>query len=163
MSDYQHGDRVRIKPPYFGQGRGGMVAETRDGHQPPIQVSVDGLGRWWYQPHELEKDGGHQMDRTQGTNTAGCPGVPGSPIDDAVDRDAGEHPTSQGSTPVAPVAVETFEALSDQEPLGQQVTRLATVLIEEFGGPTQSEGAIDMAIRLLRQCRAELDADYPDM
>jgi hypothetical protein len=33
----------------------------------------------------------------------------------------------------------------------KQIGELAKVLMEEFGGPTRDEGAIDMAIRLLRE------------
>lgn len=32
----------------------------------------------------------------------------------------------------------------------KQIDKLAKVLMEEFGGPTRDEGAVDMAIRLLR-------------
>jgi hypothetical protein len=33
----------------------------------------------------------------------------------------------------------------------KQIGELAKVLMDEFGGPTRDEGAIDMAIRLLRE------------
>src|SRR3990172_4861106 len=35
---------------------------------------------------------------------------------------------------------------------------LAKVLLTEFGGPTQNEGAVEMAIRVLREQRAKLTA-----
>lgn len=37
-----------------------------------------------------------------------------------------------------------------EESLQSQVDRLATVLMDEFGGPVASEGAVDTAIRFLR-------------
>lgn len=37
-----------------------------------------------------------------------------------------------------------------------QVDALAKVLLEEFGGPTENEGAVEMAIRLLRKQQGEL-------
>ena len=39
--------------------------------------------------------------------------------------------------------------------LRAQVARLAAVLMEEFGGPTQSEGACEMAVRLLATLQEE--------
>lgn len=48
---------------------------------------------------------------------------------------------------------------TEGESLESQVDRLATVLLEEFGGPTESEGAIDTAIRKLRESKVEFDPD----
>ena len=41
---------------------------------------------------------------------------------------------------------------------GEQIGGLAKVLLEEFGGPQKSESACDMAVRLLREQRARLEA-----
>jgi hypothetical protein len=41
------------------------------------------------------------------------------------------------------------------EHLHQQIDALATVLLKEFGGPTQDEGACEMAIRVLREQKAD--------
>jgi hypothetical protein len=42
-----------------------------------------------------------------------------------------------------------------------QVERLAKIIIAEFGGPTESEGACDTAIRIMRRLAAELStAEY---
>lgn len=41
--------------------------------------------------------------------------------------------------------------------LDLQVELLAKVLMEEFGGPTQSEGAIEMAIRVMREQQSTID------
>lgn len=38
----------------------------------------------------------------------------------------------------------------------EQIGSLATVLLDEFNGPTQDEGACEMAIRVLREQRAEV-------
>ena len=40
--------------------------------------------------------------------------------------------------------------MDDRQGCAAQIDKLAKVLIEEFGGPTENEGAVDMAIRLLR-------------
>lgn len=45
-----------------------------------------------------------------------------------------------------------YDAAGDH--LREEIARLAKVLLEEFGGPTQSESAVDAAIRLLRERRA---------
>jgi hypothetical protein len=47
------------------------------------------------------------------------------------------------------------------EPLSGQVERLAKIIIAEFGGPTEREGACDTAIRIMRRLAAELStAEY---
>ncbi len=46
-------------------------------------------------------------------------------------------------------------ALQGGEWLRVQLDKLATVLLDEFGGPTQSEGAVDMAIRVLREQKSQ--------
>lgn len=40
----------------------------------------------------------------------------------------------------------------------EKIAKLATVLLEEFGGPTQNESACEMAIRVLREQRDQLKA-----
>lgn len=45
----------------------------------------------------------------------------------------------------------------DNMPLDQQVEQLANLLLDEFGGPTRSEGAIEMACRLLVEQKEALD------
>lgn len=44
----------------------------------------------------------------------------------------------------------------DNMPLEEQVDRLATLLLDRFGGPTRSEGAIEMACRLLNEQADEI-------
>ena len=41
--------------------------------------------------------------------------------------------------------------MEDNTPLEKQVEELAQFLMDEFGGPKESEGAIEMAIRLLNE------------
>lgn len=43
------------------------------------------------------------------------------------------------------------------ERLQGEIKRLADVLMFEFGGPTRSEGAVDMAIRVLREQQEKLE------
>jgi hypothetical protein len=64
-----------------------------------------------------------------------------------------ERPCPEGECSVRPlVAGQDVEAQA--RALAEQIAELAKVLMEEFGGPTRSEGAVDMAIRLLREQRA---------
>lgn len=46
--------------------------------------------------------------------------------------------------------------LDDRERTRKQIDALAGVLLDEFGGPTQDEGACEMAVRLLRTQQADL-------
>ena len=41
----------------------------------------------------------------------------------------------------------------DNLPIEKQIDLLATYLMKEFGGPIKSEGAIEMAVRLLEEYR----------
>lgn len=43
----------------------------------------------------------------------------------------------------------TWEKWEDNLSIGEQITRLAVVLLEEYDGPDRSEGAIEMAARIL--------------
>lgn len=42
--------------------------------------------------------------------------------------------------------------------LEDQINRLANFLIEEYGGPTRDEGAVEMAVRLLKEHKSELNS-----
>jgi hypothetical protein len=65
----------------------------------------------------------------------------------------------------APVPCQRRFALGDclaaqtSSSLAEQINQLAKVLLEEFGGPTQSEGAVEMAIRVLREQKSALRFD----
>ncbi len=51
------------------------------------------------------------------------------------------------------------------EHLDKQIDSLASVLLQEFGGPTQNESACEMAVRLLREFKqriAELEGQLQD-
>jgi hypothetical protein len=53
------------------------------------------------------------------------------------------------------VAADPFDVanrvIARAEHIHRQIDALATVLMEEFGGPTQNESACEMAVRLLRE------------
>lgn len=115
MNGFGVGDDVRIKPPYFGQGRTGMVLETRESQPQQVQVSVNGLGRWWYQPHELERRDATEMDQPTPADAAVPAGVPGSADDEPGSAgEAVEHQAPEGSGPVAPVAMATHATLRER-------------------------------------------------
>jgi len=73
--------------------------------------------------------------------------------------------TNEGET-IAEV-VKRVEALPDFKVPGllkgiiisleEQIESLAKVLLQEFGGPSKDEGACEMAIRLLREQKIEVD------
>lgn len=45
----------------------------------------------------------------------------------------------------------------DVSELSNQIGQLAQVLMDEFGGPTENESACEMAIRVLREQKAEIE------
>jgi len=48
--------------------------------------------------------------------------------------------------------------MAENEMLQKQINTLASVLLDEFGGPTRDESACEMAVRLLRENRLEQNA-----
>lgn len=49
------------------------------------------------------------------------------------------------------------QAWEREHELHSQIAQLATVLLDEFGGPTCNESACEMAVRVLREQQAEIE------
>lgn len=61
------------------------------------------------------------------------------------------------TTPIWEIVKDLQASAEHNELLSHQIADLAEVLMQEFGGPTRDEGAVEMAIRVLREQKKEIE------